>query len=117
MAKKKSNLIGLGVLAALGIGAAVAFGKAKGELVKAKSGKSWLVTLVSNVNGLKTYDLTSPAGSFGPHDDLLVLRYSQQGSDVSSRQVVSVGAGVPAVMVTTAGQDFGIPVDPSRLPA
>lgn len=117
MAKKKTNLIGLGVLAALGIGAAVAFGKKTGDLVKGKSGKSWLVTMLSNVGGLKTYDITSPASSFGPHDDLSVLRYSQQDADIGSRQVVAVGEGVPAVIVTTAASDFSIPIDPSRLPA
>lgn len=119
MAKKKSNLVGLGVLAALGLGAAVAFGKQKpsGDLVTGKSGKQWRVAMLSNVGGLKTYDITTPAGSFGPHADLSVLRYSQQDADIGSRQVVGIGQGVPNAIIVAAGSDFSIPIDPSRLPA
>lgn len=104
------------LLGALALGALAFSQKKPGDLVTGKSGKTWRVVLLGNQNGTKTYELIAPAGSFGPHEDLSVLRYSQTGSDTSSRQVVGVGQGVPAVMVTTAGSDFGVPIDASRLP-
>lgn len=117
MAKKitgfqKLALAGLAISAV----AAFAFGKQKGDIVSAKSGKTWRVVMLSNTGGVKTYEVFSPAGSFGPHGELSVIRYTQQGSDVNSRTLLGVGAGVPAVMVTTAGSDFGVPVNPALIP-
>lgn len=86
-------------------------------IVRGKSGKSWVVTMLKNVGGLKTYEIASPAGTFGPHGDLSVLVYSQKDADVSSRAVVAIGQGVPVAIIKTAGTDFSIPIDPARLPA
>lgn len=97
-------LIGLGAVVAI----AAAQLKKPGDLVSAKSGKTWRVVMLSNVGGVKTYELWSPAGSFGPHDDMLVLTYQQTGSDTASRKKVSLGPGALEAMVNTAASDFGV---------
>ena len=55
-----------------------------------------------------TVQVWAPAGSWGPHLDVLVTTYQQKGSDKNTR--VSLGTGPSAIpqMVTAAGQDFGI---------
>jgi hypothetical protein len=93
-------------LGAIGV-AAYAFSKKDSGLVRAKSGKDWKVTLLSTAGNVKTWEVWAPAGSFGPHGELSVIRYSQTGSDINSRKVVGTGAGVPADMITTAKSDFG----------
>lgn len=106
----KSNSKGLLLVAALGaVGlGAVTLLKKPGDLVTAKSGKSWRVVMLSSADGVKTYEVWTPAGSFGPHEELSVLRYSQTGSDMGSRRVVGVGAGVPDAIKQTAAADFGL---------
>lgn len=104
---KAALLLGL-----LGLGGAAAFllhGKT-GLLTTGQSGKAWRVVLLSNVAGVKTYEVFSPAGSFGPHGELSVVRYQQTGSDMGSRKVVGVGAGVPEAMRAAAASDFGLPL-------
>lgn len=83
--------------------------KPQENLVAGKSGKSWRVVLLGKTGDVKTYELFSPAGSFGPHGELSVLRYSQTGSDMGSRKIVGVGQGVPTEMMTAASSDFGLP--------
>lgn len=109
-----SNGALLGVLGLVAAGAAaMSLLRVKGDIVTAKSGKSWRVVLLSNRDGVKTYELFAPEGSFGPHGELSVLRYSQTGSDTGTRKLVGIGSGVPPVMVTTAGADFAVPLPPA----
>lgn len=113
MAKAKTGILLL--LAAVGIGAAVTLSKKPGDLVTGKSGKTWRVVF-SNDDGVKSYEVITPAESFGPHGELSVLRYSQTGSDQSARKILAVGAGVPVSIVQTAATDFGLPFDPALMP-
>ena len=103
------------VLAAAGAGAVYLLLKPKQELVTGRSGKSWRVVLLGNTGGVKTYEIFAPAGSFGPHGEMSVLRYSQNGSDMNSRKVVGIGAGVPPEIMTVAASDFGVPFNPSNI--
>ncbi|HEY3493833.1 MAG TPA: hypothetical protein VGK73_04075 [Polyangiaceae bacterium] len=114
MAKLKGPLALL-ALGALGFGA-LSLAKPKGDVVTGKSGKSWRVVMLGNASGVKTYEVFAPASSFGPHGELSVLRYTQTGSEVASRKIVGVGAGVPVSIVQTAASDFSLPFDPSKMP-
>lgn len=108
------------LVAAAGIGAAVAFFASKkppGNIVTAQSGKSWRVVMVGTNGATHTYEVFAPASSFGPHAELSVLRYSQTGSDVTSRAIVAVGSGVPVAIVQTAATDFGLPFNPALMPS
>ena len=108
MAKSNSKgLLLVGVLGALGLGAITVL-KEPGDAVAGKSGKVWRVVMLSNVNGLKTYEVFTPAGTFGPHEKLSVLRYTQSGSDQAGRKVIGIGANVPATITQTAATDFGL---------
>lgn len=82
------------------------------QQVQAKSGRKWLTRTMS-VTGTgaakqTVVEVWSPAGSFGPHLDMLVATYRQTGSDTNARVAISTAAGVPDAMITAAGQDFGI---------
>lgn len=108
----KSNKKGLLLIAALG---ALSFGaltvlKKPGDVVTGKSGKAWRVVLIGTSGATHTYEVFAPAGTFGPHEELSVLRYSQTGSDQASRKLVGKGAGVPVAITQAAGADFGVPV-------
>lgn len=79
--------------------------------VKATSGRDWLTRTISvtpEPNKVSTVEVWAPTGAFGPHPQMLVATYRQQGSDMNSRVAVSTGPNVPAAMITAAGQDFGI---------
>ena len=100
-------LLGLGGL----IGAAFLLSNKKpGDIVTGKSGHSWRVVMIGVTGAVKTFEVFSPAGSFGPHGELSVLRYQQTGSDMNSRKVTAVGAGVPEAMRAAAIADFGLKV-------
>jgi hypothetical protein len=105
----KSNKKGLLLVAALGV---LSFGalalKKPGELVTGKSGKSWRVVHLGAAGSVHSYEVFTPAGSFGPHEELSVLRYSQTGSDKASRKLLGVGQGTPQAIVTAAASDFGV---------
>lgn len=103
------------VLAAAGAAGVYLLMKPKQDVVTGRSGKSWRVVLLGNTGGVKTYEIFTPAGAFGPHGELSVLRYSQMGADMNSRKVVGVGAGVPAEIMTVAASDFGVPFDASKV--
>lgn len=94
----------IGLLGLIGLGAAVAFARKPGDIVTGQSGGTYRVVLVSNTGGVKTYDL------FGAATGLLLLRYTQTGSDSSSRKLVAVGQGVDQAMVRVAAGDFGVPL-------
>jgi hypothetical protein len=86
------------------------------HLVTGKSGKSWRVVLRGKTGDVKEYEVFAPANSWGPHAELSVLRYSQTGSDMGSRKIVGVGAGVPEAMKAGAASDFGLPTTGGALP-
>lgn len=80
--------------------------------VQAKSGRKWLSRTLG-VTGTgpartTTVEVWAPAGSYGPHLDVLVATYKQTGSDTNSRVAVSTGPNAVPQMITDAGQDFGI---------
>jgi hypothetical protein len=106
MAKNKGLLIAAG-LGALALGA-VALQKKPGDLVKGSSGKTWRVVMLSNVGGLKTYEVFAPEASFGPHPELSVLRYSQQDANTASRKVTGAANDIPPQITQTAAADFGL---------
>lgn len=78
------------------------------------SGRSWLVQLVSNEGGTSILDVYAPAGAFGAtQQEFRVLRYSQQGSDKTTRRLVNTTSDTSDMMkaiVQLAIQDFGINV-------
>lgn len=76
------------------------------------TGKKWL-TRVVGITGAgdakKTLvEVWSPAGTYGPHLQVLVLTYEQTGSDKNSRVNKGVGPQAIPIMVTDAGKDFGV---------
>lgn len=98
-------------LGGLGLGAALLLSKkAPGDRLTGKSGHAWRVVMIGSAGAVHTYEVFSPAGSFGPHGELSVLRYQQTGSDTASRKVTAVGAGVPEAMRAAAISDFGLKV-------
>lgn len=119
---KKNPLIWLAGLGVLSFGA-LALAKSAGDVVTGKSGKRWRVVFTGFervVTGMtsdyKGYEVFTPAGSFGPHAELSVLKYVQKGSDQSTRKISGVGQGVPEAIVKAAAADFGLPFDSSLMP-
>lgn len=74
--------------------------------------KPWLARVVgisgSGDNKKTMVELWAPAGSWGPHGNVLVVTYEQTGSDKGSRRNLGVGPEAVPAMVTAAGQDFAI---------
>lgn len=115
MAKASGALL---LLAAVGVGAAIALkSKKPGDSVMGKSGKTWRVVMLGNASNVKTYEVFTPEGSFGPHGELSVLRYQQTGSDQASRKITGVGTGVPVAIVEAAASDFALPFNPALMPS
>lgn len=114
MAKRKNPLFPLAALGVVAFGAMALSSRpaaakpAAGSAVKGKSGKTWRVVLLSTSGATKTYEVFSPAGSFGPHGELSVVRYAQTGADTTARKIVGRGRDVPDAMFTTAAADFGL---------
>jgi hypothetical protein len=82
------------------------------SIVQAKSGRKWL-TRTLGVSGTgnartTTVEVWAPAGSYGPHLDMLVATYKQTGSDTNSRVALSTGPSALPQQITDAGLDFGI---------
>lgn len=94
--------------------------KTASNAVTGKSGKPWIVEMLPKGSAgdvyyqlpatSHAYQLSSPAGTFGPHDQVVVLTYRQDGSDMNSRRQLSATTGLPAVMAETARADFGVHV-------
>ncbi|HEV8548575.1 MAG TPA: hypothetical protein VGQ57_06095 [Polyangiaceae bacterium] len=80
--------------------------------VQASSGRKWLTrTLAVNGTGptrTSTVEVWAPAGSYGPHLDMLIATYRQTGSDTNSRVAISTGPSALPQQITDAGVDFGI---------
>lgn len=76
------------------------------------TGRSWAVrqtkTEGSGDSKKVTVEVWAPAGSWGPHTDLLVTTYQQTGSDKNSRVSLGTGPNATPEMVTAVGQDFGV---------
>lgn len=76
------------------------------------TGKPWLTRTInisgSGDNKKTLVELWSPAGTYGPHQQILVVTYEQTGSDKSTRVSKGVGPEAVPAMVTDAGKDFGI---------
>jgi hypothetical protein len=105
-----SPLVVLGGVAALVLLASRGKGSAPiGEVVAVTgaSGKPWKVALI-RANEPKTYDVFAPAGSWGPHTEMFVVRYTQQGADQTSRKIVATGTNPTPEMIATAKADFGL---------
>lgn len=83
--------------------------KPKVEFVTGKSGKPWRVVLLGTTGDTREYEVFAPAGSWGPHAELSVIRYSQTGSNMASRKLIAVGAPVPAEITAGATSDFVTP--------
>lgn len=109
------GLLIVAALGAVGLGAAMAL-KKPGDVVTGKSGKTWRVVMLPIAGSVKTYEVFAPKASFGPHDEMSVLRYSQTGSDMASRKIVGIGSGVPEVVARAAADDFGLPFNPALMP-
>lgn len=69
--------------------------------VTGKSGKPWLIVQV----GSGEYDVYSPAGTWGPHGELRVLRYRQAGSE---KVLHGIASGVPTQVASAAMSDLNI---------
>lgn len=115
MAKSKKGLFLVAALGALGIGAA-SYLKNPGQTVTGKSGKVWRMVHLGLSGTTHTYEVFAPKGSFGPHPELSVLRFSRVG-DESTGKITGVGSGVPQVMVETAAADFSLPFNASLMPS
>ena len=76
-------------------------------VVKGKSGKSWRVN--TRMDGQTMIaDVWATAGSFGPHQDIPVMTYTQHGADLSTKKFKEAPANVPSAILTTARVDFGV---------
>jgi hypothetical protein len=102
------TLVTLG-LAGLGAFAIFKLVSTPDELTLGKSGHKWRVVLHGkSPGGITEWEVFAPAGSWGPHGELSVLRYVQTGSDMSSRKLTGTGAGVPPEITAGAKEDFGL---------
>jgi hypothetical protein len=104
---KTRNFITLALAAAAAVGL-YQITRPSEDLVIGRSGKKWRVVLLGKMGDNRAYEIFAPAGSWGPHPELSVLRYSQTGADMNSRKVQAVGSGVPAAMMAGAALDFGL---------
>lgn len=110
------------ILLTLGIGAVwywlsrtktYAFESVTGGVTK----KPWLTRVVgitgSGDNKKTIVEVWAPAGSWGPHGQILVATYEQTGSDKGTRRSLGIGPEAVPAMVTAAGQDFAIKSPPA----
>ncbi len=81
--------------------------------------KPWLTRVVgitgSGDNKKTMVELWAPAGSWGPHGNVLVVTYEQTADNKGSRRSLGVGPEAVPAMVTAAGQDFGIQTAPATV--
>lgn len=85
---------------------------AEGQLVS-KNGHTWELVVVPNepgmVGAIKT-NVFAPAGSWGPHQRLLVVSFSTAIAPNAQPQLSGVGADVPVAMRDAAIADLGIQI-------
>lgn len=73
--------------------------------VTAPAGGPWKVVLVSSDGSGDTYDIYAKAGSFGPHQEVAVIRFKV----VDGRRVLlTEQPGLPEQMKAAARDDFGL---------
>jgi hypothetical protein len=94
---------------------ALSQGSGAQHTVTAKSGRKWVVRQ-STVDGVTHYLVSAPALEFGPHQEMPVLSFKQNGDNVASRVLGSRYAGVPPVVFEYAIQDFSIAVVENYFP-
>ncbi len=77
-----------------------------GTVVKGKSGETWLSSIVTAGPPIIT-EITYQKGSVpaAPH---MVIRYSQNGSDMNSRKLVATNPNTSAGLIQAAMADFGV---------
>lgn len=80
--------------------------------VTGPSGKQWEVQLMNNEGGEFIQDVWAPAGAWGPHQKMRVLRYKQVGQDKSTRTYVTSPPSIPKAIMDTAILDFGVKIPP-----
>lgn len=110
-----------GALIALGAGALglYALTKSKGGApepigpevtVVGPSGKTWNVVPMNRNGDNVSLDIWAPAGAWGPHAKMRILRYDQKGEDKSTRTYIDSPPGIPKAMMDTAILDFGVKI-------
>ena len=92
--------------------------KTASNAVTGKSGKPWIVEMLPKGSAgdvyyqlpatSHAYQLSSPAGTFGPHDQVVVLTYRQDGSDMKRALTVLKSRGSTS---STVIREFKISVD------
>lgn len=101
--------LGLGGLAAWLLTKKAA--SAAADVVVEKNGHKWLLRAVPpapGVIGSETVNVFAPAGSWGPHSELLVVRYTRAIAPTAQKILAGVGSGVPVAMRDAALADLGI---------
>lgn len=94
------------LLVSAGIGAAVwYFSKNAGAQTVEINGRKWAVKKVTATDGTEHVDVYAPAGSWGPHAEMLVLRY-----DAATKVLSGVGKDVPIAMRDAALAAFDVKV-------
>ena len=86
--------------------------------VTGASGKTWITRLVQRIpnttapsdreQDMLYVDVFAPKGSWGPHDELRVLRYMQVGSNKSTRKFITAPPETPKAIFEAAAKDFGV---------
>lgn len=108
--------LGLGGLAAWALTKKLSAAEATStdKLVE-KNGHKWLVRFIPpapGVVGANNYNVFAPKGSWGPHEEMLVLRYYEAIVPNPVKTLSGVGANVPVAMRDAAMADLGV-VPPS----
>jgi len=72
--------------------------------IMGKSGHPWLVADL----GGGTYDVYAPKGSWGPHEELRVLRFQQNAATGNQRILTAIVPNAPGDIVSTAMTDLSV---------
>ena len=112
MMKPLTITLGLGGIAFWLLTKKAAIAADPGELVET-NGHKWLLRILPNPPGsvgAVTTNVFAPAGSWGPHSEMLVLRFSTPIVPGSPRILSGVGTDVPVQMRDAAMADLGVKV-------
>lgn len=104
-------LLGLGAVA-LWLHSKKSSAAEPGEIVT-KNGHTWILRAQSNPPGqvgATTTKVYAPRGSWGPHEELLVLSYYVAIAPNAPRMLSGVGANVPVAIRDAAIADLGVEV-------
>lgn len=81
------------------------------DTIVEKNGHRWIIRDVPNapgVVGASTFKVYAPKGSWGPHDEMLVLQYYVAVVPNAKRILSGVGQGVPVAMRDAAMADLNV---------